>query len=168
MTPFKRMPQEYKAESITEIHRNVLCGKSLLFHNEKLYWRISYASGSSCLIFQIICRLRIPLCFLMGDCDRLSCLWIRTAIAHCQHGTNMPLAAKHKAAELGYASHQLPIPPGEEQTNDEWVPDCNKPFWGPTTLELSNKSCFGEASWRLEDVCRGAGGVCSHIIWTLR
>ena len=58
----------------------------------------------------------------------------------------MPLAAKSKAAELGCASHRLPVPLREVQANDEQVPDWNKPFRGPTSLELSRRSCFGETT----------------------
>lgn len=129
-----------------------------------MHWRISYASGSSCLIPQIIRRLRIPLCFLLGDCHQLSCLRIRIAVSHGQHSNNMPWAAKGKAAELGCGSHYLPVPLREVQAHGEQVPDWNRLSWWPTSLEVPRNGCFGGAT--SQDKAGGCAQGSRGIVWS--
>lgn len=131
----------------------------LLFHDEKMHWGISYASGWSRLIPQIICRLRIPLCFLLSDCPRLSCLWIRTAHptppAQHQHAFGSQRQSSRISLCLSPASRS----PGRSVAGDGQVPGWSKPCGGPTSLERAKDSAWG-SSW--EDVLGSRGVVQPH------
>lgn len=131
----------------------------LLFHDEQMHWGISYASGWSRLIPQIICRLRIPLCFLLSDCPRLSCLWIRTA-----HPTP-PAQHQHASGSQRQSSKiSLCLSPASRSPGEVWLAMARSQAGaslaeGPPVWSLLEGSAWG-SSW--EDVLGSRGVVQPH------